>query len=207
VTLEETVKVPGPRCPFCHEEVPRGLRPEVCAACHALHHPECLAEHGACAGCGTPARPQDASDSDPASGGLAFTAFVREPGKIEEQRTVRAPSLDEAIRALEADGATVVRIGLEDTPPLTLFRYRAVDDAGARVHGHVTACDRDEAHLRIRGLGLFPTSIRSAGVSSLFGALRLREEQRVIAVVVALGLLSSLLAVAAVLLIELLRGG
>jgi hypothetical protein len=48
----DAVRVSGARCPFCHEEVRRGVEPAVCVACHALHHLECMAEHGACSACG-----------------------------------------------------------------------------------------------------------------------------------------------------------
>ncbi len=48
----DDIRVSAARCPFCHEEVQRGVEPAVCVACHALHHTECMAEHGACAACG-----------------------------------------------------------------------------------------------------------------------------------------------------------
>ncbi len=48
----DAVRVSAARCPFCHEEVQRGVEPAVCVACHALHHVECMAEHGACSACG-----------------------------------------------------------------------------------------------------------------------------------------------------------
>lgn len=48
----DAVRVSAARCPFCHEEVQRGVEPAVCVACHALHHTECMAEHGACSACG-----------------------------------------------------------------------------------------------------------------------------------------------------------
>ena len=41
-----------PRCPFCHDVVAKGTKPEVCSSCHALHHPECWESHGACSACG-----------------------------------------------------------------------------------------------------------------------------------------------------------
>lgn len=69
------VRVPRTRCPYCHAEIALGVEPIVCAACHALHHRECLIEHGACSACGAghasvprasaPARTQPR----PASGG------------------------------------------------------------------------------------------------------------------------------------------
>src|SRR5687767_14708031 len=39
------------RCPYCHEAV-AGSAAASCAGCTAPHHPSCLAEHGACGGCG-----------------------------------------------------------------------------------------------------------------------------------------------------------
>jgi hypothetical protein len=41
-----------PRCPYCHDEIAKGERPEVCAECHALHHADCYQTHGACSACG-----------------------------------------------------------------------------------------------------------------------------------------------------------
>lgn len=48
----DAIRIAAARCPFCHEEVQRGVEPAVCVACHALHHVECMAEHGACSACG-----------------------------------------------------------------------------------------------------------------------------------------------------------
>ncbi len=64
---DERVRVPGARCPFCHEEVPRGEEPAVCVGCHALHHVACLLEHGGCAACGA-AHPRSPSRAAPAEG-------------------------------------------------------------------------------------------------------------------------------------------
>lgn len=46
------VRVSTSRCPYCHEGIPRGVEPGVCAECHALHHRECLEELGRCGSCG-----------------------------------------------------------------------------------------------------------------------------------------------------------
>lgn len=47
----ERVRVAPVRCPYCHDDLERGSEPAVCPECHALHHDECLAEHGSCASC------------------------------------------------------------------------------------------------------------------------------------------------------------
>lgn len=49
------VRVDRVRCPYCHDTIPTGELPAVCAECHALHHQPCFDEHGACAGCSAPA--------------------------------------------------------------------------------------------------------------------------------------------------------
>lgn len=44
---------PGPlRCPYCHEELERGLG-LVCGTCRAHAHTGCWVEHGRCAACGS----------------------------------------------------------------------------------------------------------------------------------------------------------
>lgn len=49
----DRVKLPGERCPYCHEEVERGDADKVaCNACMGWHHQACWVEHGACAACG-----------------------------------------------------------------------------------------------------------------------------------------------------------
>lgn len=72
---EREVRVEPTRCPYCHDGIPRGQAPGVCAACHALHHAACLAEHGACAACGADAGggrpeppPEPAAEPEPAKG-------------------------------------------------------------------------------------------------------------------------------------------
>jgi hypothetical protein len=44
--------IANPRCPYCHEDVPRGEALQVCSVCHAFHHRECWGELGGCASCG-----------------------------------------------------------------------------------------------------------------------------------------------------------
>lgn len=43
--------VSQPICPWCRDTLVRGVMPQVCAWCHALHHRECFAEYGRCAAC------------------------------------------------------------------------------------------------------------------------------------------------------------
>ncbi|MDC3379033.1 hypothetical protein OAX78_01965 [Planctomycetota bacterium] len=49
----ERVKVPGDRCPYCHDEVERSASDKLaCNECMAWHHSSCWQEHGSCAACG-----------------------------------------------------------------------------------------------------------------------------------------------------------
>lgn len=46
------IEVQSTRCPYCHDSLERGVKPEICPSCHALHHTECWEEYGACSACG-----------------------------------------------------------------------------------------------------------------------------------------------------------
>jgi hypothetical protein len=49
---KERVRIPGPRCPYCHEDIEAsGLDKLACNACMAWHHKACWEEHGHCAAC------------------------------------------------------------------------------------------------------------------------------------------------------------
>lgn len=50
---QPTISIKKSRCPYCHDEVEKGVRPEICPGCHALHHKECWDEHNhKCSSCG-----------------------------------------------------------------------------------------------------------------------------------------------------------
>jgi hypothetical protein len=71
------VHVAPVRCPFCHEGIPRGEAPAVCAECHALHHAACMSEHGACAACGR-------KTSSPEDSKLAAALRARASARLEQ---------------------------------------------------------------------------------------------------------------------------
>ncbi len=49
----ERIKLPGHRCPYCHDEVERAASDKLaCNECMAWHHSSCWREHGSCAACG-----------------------------------------------------------------------------------------------------------------------------------------------------------
>lgn len=75
----ERVRVPDVRCPYCHDVVERGVEPAVCPECHALHHDECLAAHGACAACAAPHPRYEARAQRPREGAGAGKGEVVPP--------------------------------------------------------------------------------------------------------------------------------
>jgi len=103
------VRVPAARCPYCHEEVRRGEEPAVCAACHALHHVGCLAEHAACATCGaTKSRQAPDEQRPPALPGAAWVEHRRlESRKAEERRTTLHVCVTVALLVLTGVGASI----------------------------------------------------------------------------------------------------
>src|SRR5262245_35103370 len=49
--------IPLQRCPYCHEDVARGVEVATYKDCHALHHRECFDEAAGCAACTQRERP------------------------------------------------------------------------------------------------------------------------------------------------------
>lgn len=50
-SVDVTVNVQRPRCPYCHEDVTPG-EGQGCAECMGWAHDECWDEHGKCPACG-----------------------------------------------------------------------------------------------------------------------------------------------------------
>lgn len=80
-TSTRTPHIQRPRCPYCHDDVAPGRKPDVCAACLALQHRECSIEYGGCAACGAGLRTEPPLATDSGSDSSLDTAA--EPEVVE----------------------------------------------------------------------------------------------------------------------------
>lgn len=104
------VHVAPVRCPYCHEGIPRGEPPAVCAECHALHHGACISEHGACAACGK-------KTSSPDDSKLAAALRARASARVEKQlepvaAEASSPSLVAVMMALALGASAGMSTGM-----------------------------------------------------------------------------------------------
>lgn len=73
------------RCPYCHDDIQRGIHPKVCPNCHALHHLACWGEHGSCSACGSIGTFQiQLEDTIPSQEEMAYLIWLKK-GRPEGQ--------------------------------------------------------------------------------------------------------------------------
>jgi hypothetical protein len=114
------VHVTPVRCPYCHEGIPKGEAPAVCAECHALHHAACMNEHGACAACGK-------KTSSPEDSKLAAALRARASARLEGHKESEPPEPPSAMLAVMCGalgailaGGAVVLLDLPSVIPLVM---------------------------------------------------------------------------------------
>lgn len=114
------VHVAPVRCPFCHEGIPKGEAPAVCAECHALHHAACMNEHGACAACGKKTSSPEDSKLTAALRARASARLEHSEKPAEEPSTTPEPEpASPLIGALI--GATLAGVGVSLLDPPSLI--------------------------------------------------------------------------------------